>query len=166
MRLGQIIQSRYLRYGLWVLLFGVGAGVAWSTRPIQVPALQLATLSGTPITIPTQGLTWVNFWSVSCASCMTELPLLEKMAQEYQGKVAVVGISAAYDPPNAIVETKDRLALKMPLALDLNRMAARSFPKNHVVPTHYLLNQKGDILLSLRGEVTEQVMRAAINQHL
>ena len=166
MQFGIILESRYLRYGLWVLVFVAGLGVAWGTRPVQVRPLQLTTLTGESLSIPSQQLTWVNFWSVSCASCMIELPLLEKMAQEYQGRVAVVGVAAAYDPPNAIVETKERLALTMPLALDLNRVAARSFPNNDVVPTHYLVNEKGHILLSLRGEVSEKTMRDALKQHL
>jgi len=54
----------------------------------------------------------------------------------------------------------------MPLALDINGVAAQQFPNNDVVPTHYLLDEKGDILLSFQGTLSEARIRAALEQHL
>ncbi|QUI23138.1 TlpA family protein disulfide reductase [Vallitalea pronyensis] len=39
-----------------------------------------------------QQLTLLNLWSIHCPPCVEELPELEKIANDYKGKVSVVGI--------------------------------------------------------------------------
>lgn len=39
-----------------------------------------------------QQLTLLNIWSIQCPPCIDELPELEKIANDYKGKVSVVGI--------------------------------------------------------------------------
>lgn len=150
-----------------IVMFAAGLAFALYQQSQRIAPLSLNTLSGKSITVPSEGLTWVNFWSVTCPPCMEEMPYLDSLHEEYQGRARIVGISAYYDPPDAIIAMRDRLKLhNMPLALDINGIAAQQFPDNEVVPTHYLLDAKGNILLSAQGTLSEARIREALEQHL
>ncbi len=49
----------------------------------------LASLAGTPVV--------VNVWASTCAPCRAEMPALQRFADEYAGRVAVVGVDPLDD---------------------------------------------------------------------
>lgn len=44
-----------------------------------------------------QELTLLNLWSINCPPCVQEMPELEKIANDYKGKVRVIGIISDRD---------------------------------------------------------------------
>lgn len=159
----------YTRFRLdWlmlVVLFLAGMGVAAYVQSDRIRAVELLSLDGTPIKLPGEQLTWVNFWSIHCPPCLEELPYLDNLHREYRGRVQIVAVSVPYDPPNEVLEYREREQLSLPMALDLESQALRQFTDNLVVPSHYLLDKNGKILLSHLGELDEQAIRGAIEQH-
>ena len=152
---------------LWLaVLFALGLAFALYTQKEKITPVSLVSLSGEQVSVPGAGLTWVNFWSVSCPPCMEEMPYLDKLHHEYKGRADIVAVSAYYDPPNIIKDVQSELGLTMPLALDLDGKAAGMFPGNNVVPSHYLLDANGNILVTLRGTLSEETIRDTLDKYL
>ncbi|MEZ5537890.1 MAG: TlpA disulfide reductase family protein [Thiolinea sp.] len=128
--------------------------------------MELATITGTRVNLPGEGLSWVNFWSISCPPCLKEMPYLEKLHQEYKGKMQIVAVSVPYDPPNVIKDYQTRESLTLPMAMDLDGRVLSEFTKKLVVPSHYLVDAKGNILLTHLGEIDEATIRATLEKYL
>ncbi|MEZ5476148.1 MAG: TlpA disulfide reductase family protein [Thiolinea sp.] len=171
MKIAAPIARQNGKIGVWNLLgllalFVLGIVFALYTQKETVQPVDLQTLAGERVSLPGSGLTWVNFWSVSCPPCMEEMPYLDKLHHEYRGRADIIAVSAFYDPPNIIKEVQEKLKLTLPLALDLDGQAASRFPGNDVVPSHYLLDADGTVLLTLRGTLSEATIREALNNYL
>lgn len=135
-------------------------------KPAHTYAFEAITITGERITVPAEGLSWVNFWSPGCPPCLKEMPLLDNLNHAYGDRVKFVAVSAPYDPPNIIKEIHEKFALTLPLAMDLDGRIANRFASDMLIPSHYLIDEKGHILLSLRGELTESTIRSALSKHL
>jgi thiol-disulfide isomerase/thioredoxin len=64
------------------------AGAALPTATVTKPdgtTLDLAALAGTPVLL--------NLWATWCAPCVTEMPMLDSLAGEQQGKLRVLTVS-------------------------------------------------------------------------
>lgn len=84
---------------------------------------------------------------------------------EYGEHLQVVAIAMPYDPPNTVVETRDRLQLTLPLALDLDGQAARQFAADLVVPASHLLDPQGRIVFSVRGALSFSAMQKVLKRY-
>jgi thiol-disulfide isomerase/thioredoxin len=62
-----------------------GALPAVTVRDPDGTALELASLAGTPVLL--------NLWATWCAPCVTEMPMLDALAAEQQGKLRVLTVS-------------------------------------------------------------------------
>lgn len=144
----------------------VGVASLLLLKPLRITAVELPTVTGTRISIPGKQPSWVSFWSASCPPCLREIPSLDRLYHAYQGKVQFVAISVPYDPPNIVKETQERLNLSLPLALDLDGKVAAQFGGDLLVPSHYLVDAHGNVLLTLKGELSEAAIRDMISQHL
>ena len=128
-----------LKYALAFLLLATAGlallGLAGRDAP-TLQALQLPSLDGERIHIPDQRgrLTWVSFWSASCAICLHELPMLDALHREYGQQVQIVAVAMPYDPPNASKEVQTRLQPTLPVLLDLDATAARQLTPDMTVP--------------------------------
>nr|CAA6823368.1 MAG: Thiol-disulfide isomerase or thioredoxin [uncultured Thiotrichaceae bacterium] len=149
-----------------ILLFAVGVGFAIYNKADKISPLELVTLNGNQVNLPGEGLSWVNLWSINCPPCLKEMPYLEAVHKQYEGEVQVVAVSVPYDPPNVIKEYQTREGFTLPMALDLEGIAVRAFTDTLVVPSHYLVDAKGNVLLSHLGEIDEKSIRTAIDKHL
>lgn len=87
----------------------------------------LADFRGTP--------TIVNVWAHWCTSCREELPLLARAAEEFSGKVQVVGLVFADDDPLAAVRLAQSVGVNYPQLADPDSALAvplrlRGLPQN------------------------------------
>lgn len=153
-----------------LLIFTGGVAIMWLSgwpaerfKPVALPSLH-----GERIHIPDQRgrLSWVSSWSASCAVCLRELPELDSLQHQYGDQLAVVALAMPYDPPNAIVEVRNRLQLSVPVLLDLDGEAVRQLTPDLIVPSHHLIDNQGHILLNLQGALTRDEMLATLKPYL
>ncbi len=113
----------------------------------------------------------VSFWTTRCAICAAEIPKLNKLADAYKGKnVVFLGLTT----DNA-AKVKDFLR-KKPFNFDilpdsfgiLLQYADKDGDGNVTMgyPTHYLINQKGEIELKTNGYDKSSVLDANISRLL
>ncbi len=132
----------------------VGFIVLGDSRP-ATPAFALNNLQGQPINNDRlQGkVTLINFWYPSCPGCVSEMPKLVKMSQDYQGKdFQILAIAVPIDPLASVQEYVKQRQLPFDVMFDENKTVTKSFIKNELYPTSILLNKRGQILQQFVGE--------------
>lgn len=98
----------------------------------------------------------INFWSVSCAPCLEEIPDLNMLFQQYKNQgVSIIGVAMPYDPPNLVLELHKKLNIEYPIALDIDKKVTALF-NPQFVPTTFLLDKKGKIAHTIVGKVDAQ----------
>ena len=87
------------------LIAGLLAFVLIPAKP-AAPAFSLTSLDGRPVNNGTLNgkVSFINFWYPSCPGCVKEMPLVIKMAHDYQSRpdFQVIGISLPFDPLPAV----------------------------------------------------------------
>lgn len=159
---------KYLGLMFLLLVVGMTVMLLLGRASPHFRAVMLPSLNGERIHIPDQRgrLSWVSSWSASCAVCLHELPALDKLHRQYGERLSIVALAMPYDPPNAILDVRDRLQLSVPVLLDLDGEAARQLTPDLVVPSHHLLDNQGHILLNLQGALTLDEMLARLKPYL
>lgn len=147
-------------------LFALGVATALYIQSGRIKPVELPTLAGGQVTLPGEGLSWVNFWSISCPPCLKEMPYLEAIHRDGIEGVQIVAVNLNYDPPTEVNEYINREKFTLPVALDLNSAALQQFTDKPVVPSHYLVDANGKVLLTHLGEIDEAGIRKAIAEHL
>ncbi len=117
--------------------------------------LQLAAYRGRPLL--------VTFWSVTCPSCVREIPHLIELYRELapQG-LEIIGIATAYDPPNQVLEMRKSRGMPYPISLDIHADAARAFGDVRVTPTSFLIAPDGRVVQRKIGRLDMTGLRREI----
>lgn len=105
----------------------------------------------------------LTFWSISCATCLDEMPRLSELHGSLGDKgFMVLGVAMPHDPPTAVIETVARLAPAYPIALDTRGEISRSFGGVEVTPTRFLISPRGEIQYTETGVLDENRLRATL----
>jgi thiol-disulfide isomerase/thioredoxin len=111
----------------------------------------------------------LDFWATWCPPCVREMPMLLRVAQEYEGK-GLVFLAASQDDP-ATAKADVELFIRE-VAPDLARHAV--FPDDdagdrygvQVLPTLFFVSRDGELLESHPGEASERELRRWIERAL
>lgn len=139
-----------------------------SGAPLALPPDQLAAVSadefggmlvgqrGTPIV--------VNVWASWCAPCRTEMPLLDRAADEYSGRVTFIGVASS-DSRDAAADFIEEIGVDYPSLFDASGdiradLSLRGFP------TTYLFDRDGELREAVVGGITEQRLAALLEDLL
>lgn len=93
-------------------------------------------------------VTLLNIWSTTCSACMTELPALNRMNDEYAKKGGqVIGLVYDADEDDLILEAQEIVA---DLGIDFLNILPNEEVREHFAvqsfPSTYFINEKGEIL--------------------
>jgi thiol-disulfide isomerase/thioredoxin len=92
----------------------------------------------------------VNLWASWCGPCREELPILQRFSQEYDGRVAVLGIDYEDVQPKAALELARDSGVTYPLLADpqASLSGAAPFPALRGLPFLALVDADGDVVHS------------------
>lgn len=116
----------------------------------------------------------LNLWATWCVPCLREVPDLLALEAEMKGEgVKLIGV--AVDDPSPGAREVDRFRRKyFPTFLtyarqgaEMDELASVVDPAwNEVVPTTYILNRKGKVVVRIQGKKSREEFRAAIARAL
>ncbi|PSJ80258.1 TlpA disulfide reductase family protein [Neisseria iguanae] len=148
----------------------VGALLAFILIPDNktAPEFTLTDLQGQTVNnAGMQGkVTFINFWFPSCPGCVSEMPKVIKMANDYQGKdFQVLGIAEPIDPIENVHQYVKEYGLPFAVMYDEGGIVGKAFG-TQVYPTSVLINKKGEILKTFVGEPDFNKLYQEIDQEL
>lgn len=145
--------------GLW---FALGS-------PERAPQVTFATLDGRRITATDlKGhVVLINFWATSCPGCVAEMPKLVDTYKRYHAQgFEVVSVAMSSDPPDHVLHFARKNALPFPVALDADGSLAMAFGDVQVTPTAFVIDQKGNIVRRVVGELDFAALHTLLDQKL
>lgn len=89
----------------------------------------------------------LNFWATWCPPCRAEMPSIQELYNDYGDKIAMLLVSSEEKPViRTYLEEHD-----YDLPVFIQRSALTSTFPVRSIPTTYLINKKGEILLEKKG---------------
>jgi peroxiredoxin len=147
------------------------AGVTELREGHATPPLKLPRLDGgsTALSDHRDKLVVVNFWATWCQPCLTEMPTLEALWQQYRDRgLIVLGVSVDRDAPRPLLDPYvGRLGLTFPILLDADLKAAQAWRVTGL-PATFLIRPGGHAVGMAFGarEWNSAEMRALLERFL
>lgn len=155
--------------GLILLALMAVPSYRWLASPTTAPHIEFVLVNGKPLALTSlrHQAVLVNFWSLSCHSCMEELPqtLAHYRTLRPQG-VEIIAVTTPFDPPAEVVKFQRRRQLPYPVALDLQGRVAQAFGGIPGTPTWILIAPGGDIVWRHSGRLDWNALTARITPYL
>lgn len=130
----------------------------FTLQTIDGQTVQLSSLRGRSVVI--------NYWVTWCVPCMTELPALDSIFQDYQDQgmmiLSVNGIEQ--DELTKVSETVNSMALTYPVLLDEGDLLKQKYWIGGFVPTTFFIDDQGIIREILLGSASEAGFREKIDK--
>jgi peroxiredoxin len=109
----------------------------------------------------------VVFWATSCPGCIREIPHLIELYHDLAPRgLEIVAIAMAYDPPNRVMEMRQRKQIPYPIALDIHGEVASAFGDVHQTPNTFLIDPQGQIVKQFIGRLDMKQLRADLHPML
>ena len=139
-----------------------GTGIEFETKDLKDNPVNSKDLFGS------HKVTMLNIWETTCSSCMSEMPVINRLAVEFEANGGqIVGLVYDATEDDLIQEAKeiaDDLDLNFVNLLPTQEM--KDFFKAQAFPTTYFFNEKGEVIGEpLVGAATEEYA-VLMNQYL
>ena len=135
-----------------------------SAVPVKVnysaPALTLSTMQGKSVSLTDfRGqVILVNLWATCCPPCKEEMPALETFYRKHKNDgFTIVAVNDGDPTPEVIQFTKD-YGLTFPVWLDPTYIATEQAFKTMNLPSSFVINRQGTIVLSWVGGINRKTL--------
>lgn len=108
--------------------------------------------------------TVINFWDTQCPPCLEEMPMLERLSQEWKG-VLWVGVSlSTVDATRRYLRAHPVSYVQLKASQDTKAMLRRAGNISGTLPYTVLLAPAGAVCATHTGAVTQPWMEAALTR--
>lgn len=117
-------------------------------EPFYAPDFTLQTLDGTVYTLSALRGQWVivTFWATNCPPCIEDMPLLQQMVDDADGRLVVLGVNMREE--KALIQPfVERLALRFPILLD---------PYDQMLLDYNVIGLPQTLLITPTGEIIDR----------
>lgn len=139
------------------------------TQKTQAPDVTFTTMQGKNISMDElKGkVVLVNFWATDCPGCIAEMPGLIKTYNEYKPRgFEVIAVAMSYDPPSQVLTYSQKNALPFPVMHDSYGEMAEKFGNVQLTPTAFILDQQGNIVRKVIGELDFDDLHQLLDEKL
>ncbi|MCM3089042.1 TlpA family protein disulfide reductase [Bhargavaea ginsengi] len=130
------------------------------TRGQIAPDFELQTMDGETVRLSDYRgeRVFINFWATWCPPCRAEMPDMQKIHEDGEGKVLAVNLTHTEKSPDDASEFAKELGLTFPILMDTTGDLAEQF--NVVAyPTSYMIDSDGRIQFVAMGAMNYDMMR-------
>jgi thiol-disulfide isomerase/thioredoxin len=106
----------------------------------------------------------LNFWATWCGPCRREIPLLIKLQDEYSDRLVVIGVALDEEGFEVVGPYAEEMQINYPVVWD-DYSYGKELGGIYMVPTTFIINQKGAITARKIGELSGEDIRPRI-EHL
>ena len=92
-------------------------------------------------------VTFISYWATWCPPCIAELPSIEALYKDYGNKVDFLLITN--ESPEVVTKFLEKKSLNIPAVLP--RMETPEVLFESSIPTNYLIDRKGNIVIKKNG---------------
>lgn len=137
----------------------------------DLPPVTLPCLGGGPDVRLDQlrGPLLVSVWATWCAPCRKELPLLQRYAEEYDGRVDVIGINFTDQYPAKALRLLDRSGARFPQLADFGEEIVTGrppFPALKQLPMLAVVDAEGQVSVQVTRIDTYAELTGLVERHL
>lgn len=127
------------------------------------PSIQLNDLDGKPVSLEDYRgqVVLVNNWATWCPPCRQEMPILEAFFRDHRHQDFTIIAIDAGDPVDTVNEFVNSYEMTFPVWIDPSSSALNSF-RNNYLPSSYLINKKGQVIMAWSGAVTRASLEESI----
>ena len=148
--------KKYLGAFLLLAVLAAAGYILFAPKRRSAPAFALPNLQGQTVDqTALQGkVTLINFWFPSCPGCVTEMPKLIRMHQDYQGKnfqIIAVSIPVPSDPLPVVQTYAQTHRLPFTVLHDAQGRTQQAY-QVIATPTSFLVDKNGRIAKTYVGE--------------
>ena len=105
----------------------------------------------------------VNAWATWCGPCVLEMPVFQRVLDEYRDRgFLVIGISADEDGPEVVRSFIEELGISYPVTVGLQPPLNLLAAQVRGLPTSFLLDRDGRVVQRVEGVFSEEALRAAL----
>lgn len=145
--------------------FAFAAPDSWESKVWSlISQNDFKTVQGSPWSLqshPEAQVIAVNFWGTYCPPCIAEMPLLDSLYRQYQGKFAVLGLSE--EDPKDLERFLKRKALSYPIPyLSEAQIQSPALTQVTSVPVTVFFDRQGHLLGSVDGMVEKPQIEAIL----
>jgi len=109
----------------------------------------------------------INFWATDCPGCIKEMPQLADAYNKYKKQgIQIIAISMFYDPPSQVLNFIKKNEIPFPVVIDADNKIAQRFENIRLTPTSVLINQKGQIIDQIVGEIDFDNLEKLLSKNL
>jgi len=114
------------------------------------PAMKLTDLDGGAVAIDSfrsdGEAVLVNLWATWCKACKHEMPVLERLAQDYAACVKVVGVSLDFDEHEKVKRYAHDMGVTYPLIVTDSESPLEIFREDQILlPASFLVEKSGEV---------------------
>jgi thiol-disulfide isomerase/thioredoxin len=138
----------------------------------QIPllaGLQLETPDGSPFSFPDSGIVFLDLWYAGCYPCLKSAPVIEKLYDEYKGKMAFYSVNEIDKDISKIERYMEKLAITFPVLLNHGEKIAYRVAGSNSYPVFLMVDgASGKVLWYFAGytESLENILRKAMEENL
>ena len=137
--------------------------------PNKAPNLKVSSTKGETLTIYDKNykFTIINFWATDCPGCIKEMPRLVDTYSKYKKQgIQIIAVSMFYDPPSQVLNFIKKNDIPFPVVIDADNKIAQQFENIRLTPTSILINQKGQIIDQIVGEIDFDNLEKLLSKNL
>lgn len=110
-------------------------------------------------------LMWVNFWATSCEPCRTEMPAMQRLAEEHADDLLILGVDWG-EGTDAVARFAADYGIHYPILLDPRLENYYRWATRDGLPRHYFIDAQGRVVREVIGPLDSAAMVKILDQLL
>ncbi|MDQ2933577.1 MAG: TlpA family protein disulfide reductase [Chloroflexota bacterium] len=110
-------------------------------------------------------LVWVNFWATNCEPCRTEMPAMQRLAEEHPDDLLILGVDWG-EGRDAAAGFAARYGIHYPIVLDPRLENYYRWATRDGLPRHYFIDAHGTVVREVIGPLDPATMVTILDQLL